>query len=455
MTSSTPLEHPRKQQHGRKRLIRIIAGIITASLLITAGGMWWTTGEGKIIVMNLFKPAARPATQAAADSVSAFAYQSSPEFLTMKSTQDSNGNVNYSPTSMWMALAIAAQGADGTTRSQMDDLLGTKSLRTDDYQSLLRSINGRYNGSKSEMSAANSLWVDSQYTLADAFKATVKGSFDANIQSLPFNDAAAKQMSHWISSHTKNVLKPNITLQDKEVISIINTVFADGRWKDPFEPEETTSQTFRGEDGDTEVPMMQRLFDDMVWAHDSDNDTWQRVSIPFDNGGSLTILLPAAGHFDEIASDTEKLRWAMSTCLDSEYGCTTDAPAGWGVAAEAVMVDVSLPKFTIDSTFPSDQTIATFRQLGLTDAFMPGTADLSKMTGSASDDLSIGSIIQGTRIEVNENGAKAAAFTKMGVEAAGAPAEQQFVEFTVDRPFLYALTTPDTIPLFIGAVRNL
>ncbi|NMM97417.1 serpin family protein [Bifidobacterium olomucense] len=454
MTSSTPLEHRRKQQHGRKRLIRIVAGIIAAALLVTAGGVWWTTGEGKLIVMNLFKPAARPATQAAADSVSAFAYQSSPKFLTMESAQDSNGNVNYSPASMWMALAIATQGAGGTTRSQMDDLLGTGSLVTEDYQSLLRSINGRYGSSESEMSAANSLWVDSQYTLADAFKATAKGSFDADMQSLPFNDATAKRMSRWIADHTKGALKPNITLQDREVISIINTVFADGRWKDPFEPEETTSQTFRGEDGEAEVSMMQHLFDDMVWAHDSDNDTWQRVSIPFDNGGSLTILLPAVGHFDEIASDTEKLRWAMSTCLDSEYGCTTDAPAGWGVAAEAVMVNVSLPKFTIDSTFPSDETIATFRQLGLTDAFTPGTADLSKMTGSAAD-LSIGSIIQGTRIEVNENGAKAAAFTKMGVEAAGAPVEQQFVEFTVDRPFLYALTTPDAIPLFIGAVRNL
>lgn len=453
--STTTFEFYRARQRKRKRLVRITAGIIAAALLLIAGGVWWTAGDGRLIGMNLFKPAARPATTATIDGVSEFTYRSSPEFLTMESAQDPNGNVNYSPASMWLALAIAAQGADGTTRSQMNDLLGTGSLEANDYRSLLRSINGRYNGSKSEMSAANSLWVDDRYTLSDDFKATVKDAFGADVESLPFNDAAAKRMSRWIASHTQDALKPDITLRDGEVISIINTVYADGRWKDPFDPEATTTETFHGEDGDAEVPMMQRLFDGMVWARDNDNGTWQRVSIPFDNGGSLTILLPAAGHFDEIASDTQKLRWALGTCLGEEYGCAVDASAGWGVSSNPTLVNVRLPKFAIDSTFASGETIAAFEKLGVTDAFTPGTADLSKMTASSTDELFIGSIIQGTRIEVNENGAKAAAFTKVDAKSGSAPAQPKYVEFTVDRPFIYALTTPDDVPLFVGAVRNL
>ena len=52
-----------------------------------------------------------------------FAYRTAPEFLAMEAGDRGTGNVNYSPASMWMALAIAAQGANGTTRSQLNELL--------------------------------------------------------------------------------------------------------------------------------------------------------------------------------------------------------------------------------------------------------------------------------------------------------------------------------------------
>lgn len=454
MTST--LDHYRTLQRNRKRIVRIIAAAIAALLCIIAGGIWWTAGDGRLLTLQLFKPAAQSATQSVNTSTSDFAYQSASAFLQMESAQNQQGNVNYSPVSMWMALAIANQGAAGETRSQLDTLLGTKALSTDDYQSLPLSINGRYSGSQSQMSTANSLWVDDQHELSNDFKANVTNAFEAEVQSLPFNDSTAQRMSQWVNQHTQGSLKPQITLEDNEVISIINTVYADGRWQDPFKTEFTDEQTFHGTVGDNDVPMMNRSFDGMVWAHDT-NNTWQRVSIPFDNGGALTILLPAAGSFDDIVQDTTKLRWALSTCLGAsyQYGCMTDAPEGWGVSAEPALVNVSLPRFTIDTTFASDDTIAALKELGVSDAFTPGTANLGKMTDSSTDALFIGSIIQGTRIEVNEHGAKASAFTKAGTDAAGAPAQQQSVDFTVNRPFLYALTTPDNIPLFIGAVRNL
>lgn len=452
---STDLHHTLLRK--RKHKVRIAIIMVVVLIACACGGVWWTVGDGRFFTVQLFKPAAKSATQSVTTSSSDFAYHSASLFLQMESAQNKQGNVNYSPALMWMALAMAAQGADGTTRSQLDKALGTKSLSTEDYQSLLSSINGHYSSSKSQMSTANSLWVDNQYTLNKDFKSVVENAFDADVQSLPFNDAAAQRMSQWIDQHTQGSLKPRITLEGNEVISIINIVVADGRWQDPFKPEFTDEQTFHGTNGDNDVPMMNQSFDGMVWAHDS-NSTWQRISIPFDNGGALTVLLPAAGSFDDIIQDTTKLRWALSTCLGAsyQYGCMTDAPEGWGVAAESALVRVALPRFTIDSSFASDDSIQALKTLGITDAFDAGTADLSKMTDAApAGELFIGSMIQGTRIAVNEHGAKASAFTKVGAEAGSAPVQQQVVEFTVNRPFLYMLTTPDDVPLFIGAVRNL
>lgn len=145
-------------------------------------------------------------------------------------------------------------GRNGTTRSQLNELLGSGSLTDSDYQSLLSSINGQYSGAKSEMSAANSLWIDDDYSLASDYQSTVKKMFEAEVTTLPFDDQAAAKMSDWIAKHTNGSLKPKITLRDREVLSIINTVYADGRWKDPFEEQSTGNGTFHGEAGDAQVP---------------------------------------------------------------------------------------------------------------------------------------------------------------------------------------------------------
>ena len=125
----------------------------------------------------------------------------------METGDRDTGNVNYSPASMWMASAIAAQGANGTTRSQLNELLGSGSLADSDYQSLLSSVNGQYSGAKSEMSAANSLWIDNDYSLASDYQSTVKKMFEAEVTTLPFDDQAAAKMSDWIAKHTNGSLK--------------------------------------------------------------------------------------------------------------------------------------------------------------------------------------------------------------------------------------------------------
>lgn len=411
-TMSEQLMEQYRLRGQRKCRNACIAAIVTVVLVLAvAGGVWWTAGDGSALVRNMFKPKATPATQPVVNSTATFAYRTAPEFLAMEAGDRGTGNVNYSPASMWMALAIAAQGANGTTRSQLNELLGSGSLTDSDYQSLLSSINGQYSGAKSEMSAANSLWIDDDYSLASDYQSTVKKMFEAEVTTLP------------------------------------------------FEEQSTGNGTFHGEAGDAQVPMMHRTFSQMAYGHDEYN-TWQRVEIPFDNGGNLAIVLPAEGHFDELAGDAEKLSWAFGTCStaslgEGAMGCAADSMPGWGVSVNSVMVNVTLPRFTIDSMFDSEATIKAFEKLGVTDAFSAGDADFTKMidTGSHGENLYIGSILQGTRIEVNEAGAKAMSFTKVGADSVSAPVDN--VEFTVDRPFLYSYVTPDGIPLFIGAVRNL
>mgnify|MGYP000653509973 FL=1 len=295
----------------------------------------------------------------------------------MEAGDRGTGNVNYSPASMWMALAIAAQGANGTTRSQLNELLGSGSLTDSDYQSLLSSINGQYSGAKSEMSAANSLWIDDDYSLASDYQSTVKKMFEAEVTTLPFDDQAAAKMSDWIAKHTNGSLKPKITLRDREVLSIINTVYADGRWKDPFEEQSTGNGTFHGEAGDAQVPMMHRT--SAKWLTDMMSTTlgsgWRFRST------TAAIWPSCCGRraFRRVGRRCEKLSWAFGTCStaslgEGAMGCAADSMPGWGVSVNSVMVNVTLPRFTIDSMFDSEATIKAFEKLGVTDAFSAGDA---------------------------------------------------------------------------------
>lgn len=463
---SSRASHTSRSPRLAKRVRIILAALLAAIIAIGGGGtVWWTLGGGARTVALMRRKPASPATQAAIDAVTGFAYRSAPGFLDAANGDD-DGNVNYSPTSMWMALALAAQGAGGATRTQLDEALGAKSLGDGDYTSLRSSVNGRYDDARSVMDVHDSVWVDGRYTLKDSFRRAAQERFDADVESLTFDARAEKRMSEWIEDNTHGMLKPDIRLNADTMMTIIDTVYADGRWETPFEEADTEDRTFHGASRERMVPMMAHTFDSMGYAEAADG-SWRRVSIPFDNGGALTVLLPAEGRFDEFAPEAARLEWAMSTCSARETGGdapTCGAKAGTDAAGNAVpevtaattSVDLKLPRFSIENAFSPESAEKTLRALGVTDAFSSDTADFSGMMepDGLPGNPFIGEIIQGTRIEVNEKGAKAAAFTQIQTEATGAPIDDK-VTFDVDRPFLYELTTPDGVPLFIGAVRDL
>lgn len=405
--------------------IRVVTAAVVAAIFVAgaAGGSWAAINR---------KPAAIPATPNVVASTSSFAYNSAPAYLTDSKLLDANGNANYSPASMWTALAIASKGAAGNTLAQMNAVLENARLNEADYRSLTLSINGTRGDNASVMETHNSVWTDKSITSNKDFADAAKRQFDAEMKSATFSDPnTPKRMSDWIAAHTHGMLKPDITLAPDEVMSVINTIYADGRWKLPFQPSSTSNAAFHGAKGDTTVPMMGQTD---VFALAQGNG-WQRVDLPFDNGGMLKILLPDANRFETMCSDSQALRGAF------------------GAKAVDAGVRLRVPRFAIANTFDKDATKAALSKIGIIDAFNNNTANFSKLTSNPKLPLYISSVIQGTRIEVTETGAKAAAYTKVDASAVSAVAGSQ--RFTVDRPFLYEYASPEGIPLFIGVVRNL
>ena len=95
------------------------------------------------------------------------------------------------------------------------------------------------------------------------------------------------------------------------------------------------------------------------------------------------------------------------------------------------------------------ECIASAKRLGVTDVFEAGTADFSPVSGS---ELFLSKIQHSARVAIDEQGVVAAAFTIEMLSGAGMPLDE--IDFTLDRPFIFAITGETGDLLFIGIVNS-
>ena len=66
----------------------------------------------------------------------------------------------------------------------------------------------------------------------------------------------------------------------------------------------------------------------------------------------------------------------------------------------------------------------------------------------------INKIGHAVRVAIDEEGCIAAAYTVIEAPVGGMPQEREVIDFTLDRPFLFLVTSRDDLPLFAGVVTN-
>lgn len=122
------------------------------------------------------------------------------------------------------------------------------------------------------------------------------------------------------------------------------------------------------------------------------------------------------------------------------------------VAPDALMlrtVKVSLPKFTVDRTLELGPIL---EGIGVGDLLRP-TSDLSGLTGNTKDRITLGGAVHKARIEVDEEGTKAAAATAIFTFRSSRPAEP--AHFNCNHPFIYFIyDSKKKAILFAGVYRR-
>ena len=352
---------------------------------------------------------------------------------------DGAGNRNLSPISVYLALAMVAEGAKGETQTAMLTLLGVGSL------SELRGVCGAMlsdfpvDSEDASLAFADSLWMADRagtLTFRDDYLKVLGEVYRSEANSVRFDtEAASKQIADWITEHTRGKIRISadaLQYDPSTVAVLINTIYLKAAWIDAFDESATEPGTFDGADGKQTVSYMNRQDKDVRIVK---GDGFLRYSLRLSRIGCMTFVLPDEGiALSDLLGTPEKLHALLHD--------------GEELHAD---VSVKLPKFAFQDRSDLENVL---KALGIGVAFT-SDADFSGMCVDK-DDIAITRVLQESFIGVNEMGVEAAAYTMVAM-ADGCvllPEDLPKIDFHLTRPFLYVIEARDGTVLFIGTVAE-
>lgn len=388
---------------------------------------------------------------AAPDLAELVAGNSAFAFDLYQALRETDGNLFYSPHSISLALAMTYAGARDDTARQMADTLHftlPDERLHPAFNALDLSLTTRGAAAAGEaetdeptefqLHIANAIWGQQGYTFLPAFLDTLAQYYGAGLRLLDFQgapDDARVTINDWVSEQTEGKITdliPPGAIDTLTRLVLTNAIYFNAAWVLPFEEEATQDDTFTLLDGsEVTVPMMAQT-EQFLYAEGAG---YQAVELPYNNNVAMTIVLPEAGQFAPFEES-----------LDAEQ-----AQAILDALAPADVV-LKMPRFDIEAARFSLKEVLT--ALGMPDAFVPQVADFSGMDGTR--ELFISDVVHQAAITVDEQGTEAAAATAVIVGVTSAePEPPEFVEMTIDRPFIFLIRDTETgAILFVGRVLN-
>ncbi len=344
-----------------------------------------------------------------------------------------NENTLVSPLSVQIALAMTANGANGQTRSEMENVLASDIALEDLNEYLASYTNALPSSENSKLSIANSIWFrDADYfSVKDEFLYTNANYYRAEIYKAKFDQTTVNSINDWIDKSTDSMIQKVLEqISNDTVMYLINAIAFDAKWQRPINDDSIYKDTFTNINGeDKEVDMM---YNDGEYLYiETENATGFKKNYRGGDYG-FVALLPREGVSinDYIASlDSEELMGTLSGIQ----------PSGDG--------EIRMPKFSYEYGIEMRGMLS---ELGMPSAFSEN-ADFSNMTDN---DVFISSVIHKTFISVDNEGTRAAAVTIVEncIESEYVPAWS----VTLDRPFVYMIVDNGTnLPIFIGCLTDI
>lgn len=334
-------------------------------------------------------------------------------------------NIMLSPTSLNFALGILAEGAAGDTKEKLNEYLGTDKY-TEYAMVYLEKLNA-YNKNGSKLKIADAVWGDDNIALEQKFKESVSENFDSEVKNLDFSDgeAASRSINEWCNKNTEGLISEIVApeaISGSTGLCFTNSLYFEAGWEKAWSVSEK-AETF-GNNGEETIYMTGSANDYY------ENEYATAFGKNYANGLSFIGILPKKeGEFTLEGLDINGL---MNS--NPEYD----------------QVSCKMPKLNFET---SAELTEYLKALGLENIFSEN-ADFSGITKSG---INVSSILQKTKLELDEKKTKAAAVTAIFSDKCAAPVDNMIIkEVNLQRPFAFLVydMSNDEI-LFMGKVITL
>ena len=351
-----------------------------------------------------------------------------------------------------MALSMLAETTGENTRQQILDLLQVDSIEAlRERAAALWKDHYRDDGVITSI-LGNSLWLRdgmtySQKTLDTLASDYYASSFSGQMGSEEYNQA----LRDWINAQTNGLLAEQaqgLEMAPETVLALASTIYFKAAWDNEFSKERTDTDTFHALGGDVDVDFMHNTLEGAAYYW---GDNFTAVSLRFQQGGNMWLILPAEGcSVDELLQSGEAMDFLLYPKYDRYDDQGNVTQEGW-TGQKYLTVNLSMPKFDVSSDL---DLIAGLKELGVTDVFDYTVSNFDPLGASTSDPLYVSQAQHAARVKVDEEGCEAAAYTVIMAECGAAMPPDEEVDFVLDRPFLFAVTGDSGLPLFVGAVNQ-
>lgn len=348
--------------------------------------------------------------------------------------QANNGeNVFVSPLSVAMVLSMTYNGAATETQRAMAEALQLQNLSIEDvnrsYAALKNMI--EQTGFNVELRIANSLWGRKGVQFKSDFLEKNKQYYDALVTEIDFADKqAAKTINEWVRNQTKGKIAEIVdaNIDPLTILFLSNAVYFKGEWTKSFDEQNTQEKEFTLLDGSTKmVPMMLQNGDYEYFKGES----FEAVQLPYGNERfGMTVFLPDANtSLDQFHQLLNGQQWEE-----------------WVAHFETAPGTIQLPRFKMEYKIQLNDVL---KAMGMEVAFSEDHANFEHMVDSPPNAF-VKEVRHQSFIEVNEEGAEAAASTSVGMHS-----PQEAFNMQVDRPFFFTIQDYETgILLFMGSITD-
>ncbi len=350
-----------------------------------------------------------------------------------RASDESGKNTLVSPLSVMSALAMTANGAEGETLRQMENVLGMTVQELNLYlYSYKKSLPS---GEKYRLGLANSIWLKEggDFLANEEFLQTNADYYGADIYEAPFDSRTCRDINEWVKKKTDGMI-PEILdrISEYAVMYLVNALSFEAEWDRIYETKDVRDGKFKKEDG-TEQDVEFMYCDESKYLEDEKATGF----LKYYSGGkyAFAALLPNEG------------------VTVSEYVASLDGESLYRMLStpENTNVLTAIPKFEVEYDVEMSDILAG---MGMPEAFDSDHASFGRL-GEASSNLYMSEVLHRTFISVGEKGTKAGAATVVEIDEAGSA----YVEIEepkrvyLDRPFVYMLIDcQNNVPFFIGTL---